>query len=99
MHVSTQAIRHPEAALLHEFALLLSKTAGRVGAAAHRLDSWLEARRLAAAARRDLAEMSERELRDNGLDRADLGAVARGRSPRTTEEHVRAVTFEAAMRS
>ena len=97
--MSTQAIRHPEAALLHELALLLSKTARKVGTAAHDLDAWLEARRLAAAARRDLAEMSERELRDIGLDRADIGMVVHGGSPRTIEEQIRAVTFDAAMRS
>jgi hypothetical protein len=54
--VSTQVIRHPEAALLHELAALLSTSACKVSSAAHDLDAWLEARRLAAAARRDLAE-------------------------------------------
>jgi uncharacterized protein YjiS (DUF1127 family) len=97
--VSTQVIRHPEAAVLHEFAVLLSKTARAIGTAAHHLDTWLEARRLAAAARRDLAEMSDRELRDIGLDRADVRAVASGKSPRTTEEQIHALAFEAAMRS
>jgi uncharacterized protein YjiS (DUF1127 family) len=97
--VTTQAIRHPEAALLHELAVLLRKSAGKVSVAAHDLDAWLEARRLAAAARRDLAEMSDRELRDIGLDRADIGLVVRGGSPRTIEEQIRALTFDAAMRS
>lgn len=54
--MSTQVIRHPEAALLHELAALLSTSACKVSSAAHDLDAWLEARRLAAAARRDLAE-------------------------------------------
>ena len=97
--MTTQAIRHPEAALLHELAVLLRKSAGKVSVAAHDLDAWLEARRLAAAARRDLAEMSDRELRDIGLDRADIGLVVRGGSPRTIEEQIRALTFDAAMRS
>ena len=97
--MSTQLIRHPEAAVLHELAVLLAKTARRIGTAAQDLDAWLEARRLAAAARRDLAEMSERELRDIGLDRADIRAVASGWSPRTMEEQIRAVAFDAAMRS
>ena len=97
--MTTQAIRHPEAALLHELAVLLRKSAGKVSVAAHDLDAWLEARRLAAAARRDLAEMSDRELRDIGLDRADIGAVVYGGSPRTIEDQIRAVTFDAAMRS
>ena len=70
-----------------------------MSAAAHDLDARLEARRLAAEARRDLAEMGERELRDIGLDRADIRAVASGGSPRTMEEQIRAVTFDAAMRS
>jgi uncharacterized protein YjiS (DUF1127 family) len=99
IHVTTQAIRHPEAALLHELALLLRKCASKVSGAALDLDAWLEARRLAAAARRDLAEMSERELRDIGLDRADIIAVVKGGSPRTIEDQIRAVTFDAAMRS
>ena len=97
--MTTQAIRHPEAALLHELAVLLRTSARKVSAAAHDLDAWLEKRRLAAAAQRDLAEMSERELRDIGLDRADIGTVVRGGSPRTLEERIRAVTFDAAMRS
>jgi uncharacterized protein YjiS (DUF1127 family) len=97
--VSTQVIRHPEAALLHELAALLSTSARKVSSAAHDLDAWLEARRLAAAARRDLAEMSDRELRDIGLDRADIGMVVHGGSPRSMEEQIRAVTFDAAMRS
>lgn len=97
--MSTQVIRHPEASALHDFAVLLSKTARTIGTAAHNLDGWLEARRLAAAARRDLAEMSDRELRDIGLDRADIRAVALGGSPRTIEEQIRALAFEAAMRS
>jgi len=84
---------------LHELAVLLRKSAGKVSVAAHDLDAWLEARRLAAAARRDLAEMSDRELRDIGLDRADIGLVVRGGSPRTIEEQIRALTFDAAMRS
>ena len=97
--MSTQLIHHPEAAVLHELAVLLAKTARRIGTAAQDLDAWLEARRLAAAARRDLAEMSERELRDIGLDRADIRSVASGWSPRTMEEQIRAVAFDAAMRS
>ena len=97
--MSTQAIRHPEAALLHELAVLLTKSARTVSAAAQGLDAWLEARRVAAEARHDLADMTERELRDIGLDRADIGMVVQGGSPRTQEEQIRAVTFDAAMRS
>ena len=97
--MSTYAIRHPEAAVLHSFAVLLRAGAHKVSAAALELDAWLEARRLAADARRDLSEMSDRELRDIGLDRADLGAVVKGASPRTVEERIRALTLDASMRS
>ena len=97
--MTSQSIRHPQAALLQELALLLRTNARKLSSAAHDLDAWLETRRLAAAAQRDLAEMSDRELRDIGLDRADIGAVLRGGSPRTMEEQIRAVTFDAAMRS
>ena len=99
MNVSTYAIRHPQAAVLHRFALLLHAGACKVGLAARKLDAWLEARRMAADARRDLSEMSERELRDIGLDHGDIAAVVQGGSPRTVEERIAAITFEASMRS
>jgi len=99
MNMSTYAIRHPQAAALHGFAVVLRVGARKVSVAARKLDAWLEARRLAADARRDLSEMSDRELRDIGLDRGDLAAVALGRSPRTVEERIAAVTFAASMRS
>jgi uncharacterized protein YjiS (DUF1127 family) len=99
MNVSTYAIRHPEAAVLHGFAVLLHAGARRVSLAAQKLDAWLEARRLAADARRDLSEMSDRELRDIGLDRADVGTVVKGGSPRSVEERIAAISFAASMRS
>src|SRR5580765_3020096 len=92
-NVTTHAIRHPEAAVLHGFAVLLRTGANKVSTAAVRLDAWLEARRLAADAWRDLSEMSDRELRDIGLDRADVGMVVKGGSPRTVEERIAAITF------
>ena len=97
--MSAYAIRHPEAAVLHGFAVLLGAGARKVSLAARKLDAWLEARRLAADARRDLSEMSDRELRDIGLDGADIAAVVRGGSPRTVEERIAAITFAASMRS
>lgn len=97
--MSTYAIRHREAAVLHGFAVLLHAGGRKVSLAAQKLDAWLEARRLAADARRDLSEMSDRELRDIGLDRADVGAVVKGGSPRTVEERIAAITFAASMRS
>jgi len=97
--VSTYAIRHPEAAALRGFAVLLHGLARKVSLAAQRLDAWLETRRLAADARRDLSEMSDRELRDIGLDRSDIATIARGGSPRSVEERIAAITFAASMRS
>ena len=79
--MSTYAIRHPEAAVLHGFAVLLRAGARKVSLAAQKLDAWLEARRLAADARRDLSEMSDRELRDIGLDRGDIGSRRARRVP------------------
>ena len=78
---------------------LLRAVARKVSLAAQKLDAWLEARRLAADARRDLSEMSDRELRDIGLDRGDIAAVVHGGSPRTVEERIAAITFAASMRS
>ena len=97
--MSTYAIRHPQAAALHGFAVVLRVGARKVSIAARKLDAWLEARRLAADARRDLSEMSDRELRDIGLDHGDIAAVVQGGSPRTVEERIAAVTFAASMRS
>src|SRR5947208_16312682 len=99
MKVSTYAIRHPEAAVLQGFAVLLLAGACKVSLAAQKLDAWLEARRLAADARRALSAMSDRELRDIGLDRGDIAAVVRGGSPRTVEEPTAAITLDASMRS
>jgi hypothetical protein len=59
----------------------------------------LEARRLDADARRDLSEMSDRELLDVGLVRSDISDVARGGSPRSIDECIKAITFAASMRS
>jgi uncharacterized protein YjiS (DUF1127 family) len=99
MNVSTYAIRHPEAVVLHRFAILLRAGARKVSIAAQKLDAWLETRRLAADARRDLSDMSDRELRDIGLDRSDIAVIARGGSPRSVEERIAAITFAASMRS
>ena len=79
--MTTQALRHREAATLHRLAAVLLALARRMGAAAKRLDGWLEARRIAAAARAELGAMSERELHDIGLTRADIHSVAHGGSP------------------
>ena len=65
--VTTYAMRHPEAAVLQRLAVLLYAGARGVAAAAKRLDAWLESRRLESDARRDLSEMTDRELLDVGL--------------------------------
>jgi uncharacterized protein YjiS (DUF1127 family) len=92
-------MRHPEAAALQRLAVLLHAGARGVADAAKRLDAWLEARRLEADGRRDLSEMSDRELLDVGLVRSDISDVARGGSPRSMDERIKAITFAASMRS
>jgi len=47
-------------------------------AVAKRMDEWLERRRSAAAAFDDLGRMSERELLDIGLSRAEVNRAAWG---------------------
>jgi uncharacterized protein YjiS (DUF1127 family) len=51
-------------------------------AAANWLHAWFEKRRVAAAALRDLGAMTERELLDIGITRADVHRVAWGASDR-----------------
>lgn len=88
--MTTVAIRHREAALLYRLALLADAAARRLCIAARKLDIWLEARRTAATALRDLKQMSDYELRDIGLSRADIESAAKGRSPRSVDEWLHA---------
>ena len=67
------------AALLWVSAVMLA-AARSVRAGAKRLDAWLERRRVAAAAYHDFGRMSERDLLDIGLTRADVHRVAWGAS-------------------
>jgi uncharacterized protein YjiS (DUF1127 family) len=67
------------AALLWVAAIMLA-AARSVRSAAKRLDAWLEKRRVAAAAFHDFGTMSERDLLDIGLTRADVHRVAWGAS-------------------
>jgi uncharacterized protein YjiS (DUF1127 family) len=83
--VTSYAIRTPEAAALYRLAAYLQAGARNLRTAARRLDTWLESRRLGAAARQALSEMSDRELRDIGLVRADIEDVANGGSPRAVD--------------
>jgi uncharacterized protein YjiS (DUF1127 family) len=77
---STHAARHRVAAALHWVAALARASARGLSVAAGRLDAWLERRRVAAAALHDFRAMSERELLDIGLTRADVQRVAWGAS-------------------
>ena len=54
-------------------------------AAASGWSAWLEKRRVAAAAFDDFETMSDRDLRDIGLSRADVNRVAWGASDRHRE--------------
>ena len=71
------------AATLFGIAATMQAAAKRVRAAAKWMDGWLERRRVAATAFHDLGMMSERELIDIGLSRADVNRVAWGASDRT----------------
>ncbi len=76
--MSTQALRTSPGILIHALAAALAAAAHALGAVAARVDARLEARRRAAQDRLDLARMSNRELRDIGLDRGQIDAVADG---------------------
>ena len=77
------AVRHLEAAALPRWPAFLYVLAARAGAAANHLHTWLESRRRAGAVRRDLNVMTDRELRDIGVTRFDIEAIATGRFRRT----------------
>ena len=55
-----------------------SSADGAVRSIAQRIDAWFEARKRAAEDREILANMSDRELRDIGIGRASVNAVADG---------------------
>ena len=81
--MTTYQTRHFSAAALFGVAAVMQAAAGRVRAAAKWMDGWLERRRAAATAFDELGTMSEHELLDIGLSRADVNRVARGASDRT----------------
>jgi uncharacterized protein YjiS (DUF1127 family) len=74
--------QYRSAAALFRAAVVMRVASRSLCAAAKSLDAWLERRRIAAAALRDLAAMSERELLDIGLTRSDVHRVAWGASDR-----------------
>lgn len=76
----TYQTRYRLAAALFLASTVMRAAAQKLCTAAHRLDAWLEGRRIAAAALQDFAGMSERELLDIGLSRTDVHRVAWGAS-------------------
>jgi uncharacterized protein YjiS (DUF1127 family) len=68
--------------MLYRLARASGRAADWIQSAARRLHDWWKARQATAAAWRDLSQMSDSELSDIGLRRADIEAVARGHSPR-----------------
>jgi uncharacterized protein YjiS (DUF1127 family) len=74
--------RYLSAKALFAIAAAMRTAARGVLAAAKRMDGWLERRRLAMAALHDFTTMSERDLLDIGLSRADVNRVAWGASDR-----------------
>jgi uncharacterized protein YjiS (DUF1127 family) len=75
--------QYRSAAALFVVAAALHTAARRVRGAAGWLHAWLEKRRVAEAAFAHFEAMSERELLDIGLSRADLHRVAWGASDRS----------------
>ena len=80
--MTTYDTRYFSAAALFATAAIMRTAATRVRAAATWLDDWLERRRLAAGAFDDFVRMSDRELLDIGLSRADVNRAAWGASNR-----------------
>ena len=67
--------RHRAAAALLHLAVSLASIAHMLRSAAWRLDAWLAARTKAEHDSRALVAMSERELRDIGIDPVRLGTM------------------------
>jgi uncharacterized protein YjiS (DUF1127 family) len=80
--MTSHAIRHIETAALSRCAAFLQTLAQRLRAAAGDLDTWLESRRRANATRLVLNASTDRELRDIGLTRSDIEAIATGNPSR-----------------
>ena len=76
--MSSRTIDRPGDALLYGLAALLRASARGLAVAGKALDAWLDARQVAATARRELSAMSEHELRDIGLARGDIEYVTNG---------------------
>lgn len=74
--METSGIRHPSVDLLVRFGETLRESAAALHAFARHLDAWLAVRKRAADDREVLTGMSERELRDIGISRASIHAIA-----------------------
>jgi uncharacterized protein YjiS (DUF1127 family) len=70
-----QSTYHRSADLLFRTASAMQSAAQALRRAAERLEQWLEDRRAARRARRELGMMSDYELKDIGLTRADTWRV------------------------
>jgi uncharacterized protein YjiS (DUF1127 family) len=80
--MTSDAIGRIEAAALYRCAAFLHALARGLDASAGSLDTWLESRRRVTAVRLHLEAMTDHQLRDIGMTRFDIEAVARGNSPR-----------------
>ena len=70
--MDAHSARHAPAALLLQIAAVLHDAGTALGRFAQRLDARLAARKAEADARQSLAHLSDRELRDIGLNRFDV---------------------------
>lgn len=71
-----QSTYHRSADLLFRAASAMQSAAQALRGAAERLERWLEERRVARRALRELGMMSDYELKDIGLTRADTWRIA-----------------------
>jgi uncharacterized protein YjiS (DUF1127 family) len=75
--MDTYTAQHPFAALLAWSGRVLHAAAVGLHAAAARVDAWIARRRRAEEDLDALSAMSERELRDIGIGRGNVDAIAR----------------------
>jgi uncharacterized protein YjiS (DUF1127 family) len=80
--MSTYQTTYYSAVALFRIADVMHAAARQLRAAANSLHVWLERRRLAAAAFAEFETMSDRDLLDIGISRADMYRVAWGASDR-----------------
>src|SRR5215467_14970884 len=83
--MTSHAIPRIETAVLSRCAAFLHALARALRTAAGHLDTWRESRRCANAVLLTLNAMTDRELRDIGLTRFDIEAIATGQPPQTRE--------------